>query len=108
MKLAGRNPSVRICPVPSDRGDILNRLLQVRGAHRIRVDANVLRQEARQSFEKTAPQLNVAILPYANQKRKAHHKADILFGVTVDKIGHEIKFSFPEKQHVSPACMKGV
>ena len=43
LKLAGRNPSVCIGPLPSDGFDALNRLLKVLCAHRISVHTDVLR-----------------------------------------------------------------
>src|SRR5437879_3321670 len=47
-QLAGRNPSIRLSPFPAGNGNTLQPFPQIRGGHRINVDANILGEETRQ------------------------------------------------------------
>ncbi len=50
-QLAGRNPSIRLSPLPAGNGNTLQPFPQIRGGHRINVDADILGEETRQGLQ---------------------------------------------------------
>jgi hypothetical protein len=44
-QLAGRNPSIRLTPLPTGSGNTLQPFSRIRGSHRIHVDADILGEE---------------------------------------------------------------
>src|SRR2546429_2162297 len=50
-QLAGRNPSICLSPFPAGNGNTLQPFPQIRGGHRINVDADILGEETRQGLQ---------------------------------------------------------
>src|SRR5258708_4898414 len=47
-ELAGRNPSIGLTPLPTGTGSTLQPFPQIRGGHRINVDADILGEKTRE------------------------------------------------------------
>src|SRR5438309_3681031 len=50
-ELGSRNPSIALTPLPTGTGSTLQPLPQIRGGHRINVDADILGEETRQGLQ---------------------------------------------------------
>jgi hypothetical protein len=60
-QLGGSNPSIRLSPFPTGSGNTLQPFLQIRGGHRISVDANVLGEETPEGLQTSAFEIAVNV-----------------------------------------------
>ena len=53
-QLAGRNPSIRLSPLPTGTGSTLQPFPQIPSGHRINVDADILGEQTREGLQTSA------------------------------------------------------
>src|SRR5258708_31032494 len=75
-QLFGGDPTVCVAPFQTGRRKTLNRLLQIHRRHRIGVDAHVLREKTRESFQASPFQMEVRIPKAPNHTRKTYDAPD--------------------------------
>src|SRR2546422_7257569 len=71
-QLAGRNPSIRLSPLPAGNGNTLQPFPQIRGGHRINVDADVLGEETRQGLQTSTFKIAVRVFRRSDHQRKTN------------------------------------
>src|SRR6266496_4402452 len=74
-QLAGRNPSIRLSPLPTGAGSTLSPFPQIRGGHRINVDADILGEETRERLQASAFKTPVSVFRRSNHKGKTGDEA---------------------------------
>jgi len=72
------------------------------------VQADVLWQEARQSFKEAAWKMIVAIFPYANEQRQTHNEADGFLCVAVNESGHAVELPVAKQNDVTAIRMQRI
>jgi hypothetical protein len=73
-QLAGRNPSLRLSPLPTGTGSTLQPFPQIRDSHRINVDADILGEQTREGLQALALQILVSVFRRSNHQGKAHNE----------------------------------
>ena len=74
-QLAGRNPSIRLTPLPTGNGNTLQPFAQVRRGHRINVDADILSKETREGLQTSAFEIAINVFKRSNHKGKTCDEA---------------------------------
>src|ERR1700733_3535080 len=100
-QLACRNPSIRLTPLPTVSGSTLQEFPQIRGAHGINVDANVLDEETRESLQKPAFEIAVNAFKPSNHQGKTGDEAYWRLCMAVYERRHVVKPWSTEEQHVA-------
>src|SRR4051812_42118104 len=93
-QLACRNPSIRLTPFPTVSGSTFQPFPQIHSGHRINVDANILGEEACESFQKSAFQIAVNVLKRSNHQGKACDEAHRRLRMAVYESGHVVELGF--------------
>src|SRR5258707_13626046 len=75
MELAGRNPSIRLTPLPTGTRSTLQPFPQVRGGHRINVDADILGEKTRKGLQASAFGIVVNVFRGSNPQGKTCDEA---------------------------------
>src|SRR5580704_6232270 len=107
-ELAGRNPSIRLSPVPAGTGSILQPFSQIRGGHRINVDADILGEKTREGLQASAFQVLVSIFRRSNHEGKTHHEAHRRPRMPVYECCHLVELGLAKKQHVAASGEKRI
>ena len=107
-ELRGRNRSGRFSPFPTGDGSGVERFAQIRGGHRISVNADVLGEEAREGPQTVAFETPVRVFKRANDQGKPDDETHRRCCVAVDESGHMIELALAKKQHVAATGEKGV
>src|ERR1700687_4096588 len=88
-QLACRNPSIRLTPLPTGNGNTLQPFPQIRGGHRINVDADVLGEKTREGLQTSAFEIAINVF-----KRPNHQ------GKTCDEAHRRVRMAVYESCHV--------
>src|SRR5439155_18424083 len=107
-QLAGRNPSIRLSPLPTGNGNTLQPFLQIRGGHRINVDADILSEETREGLQTPAFKIAVNVLKGSNHQRKTCNEAHRRVRMAVYESCHVIELGLTKKQYVAASSEKCV
>ena len=107
-QLGRGNHSVRLAPFPTGSGNTLQPFTQLGSGHRIGVDADVLREEPRKSFEKSAFEIAINVFKRSNGEGKAGDEAHWRLRVAVQKSCHMVELALAKKQDVAAGSEKSV
>ncbi len=102
-ELAGRNPSIRLSPLPTGAGSTLQPFPQIRGGHRINVDADILGEETREGLQTSTFEIAVSVFRRPNHQGKTGDEAHRRLRMAVYQSCHVVELDFAKKQHVA-AC----
>src|SRR5258705_10353240 len=69
-QLAGRNPSICLSPLPTGTRSTLQPFPQVRGGHRINVDADILGEKTRKGLQASAFEIVVKVFRGSDHQGK--------------------------------------
>src|SRR6266478_5995729 len=100
-QLACRNPSIRLTPLPAGSGSTVQPFPQIRGGHRINVDADILGEETREGLQTSAFQTAVNVFKHSNHQGKTYDEAHRRLRVSVYESGHVVELGLTKKQHVA-------
>src|ERR1700741_859932 len=98
-QLAGRNPSIRLAPLPTSNGNTLQPLPQIRGGHRINVDADILGEQTREGLQASALQILVSVFRRSNHQGKTNDETHGRLRVPVYESRHMVELGLAKKQH---------
>src|ERR1700720_1114591 len=101
-ELAGRNPSVRLSPLPTGTGSTLQPFPQIRSRHRINVDADILGEETCEGLQTSAFEIAVSVFRRSNHQGKTHDETHRRLGMPVYESGHVVELDLAGKQHGAP------
>src|SRR6266850_4362404 len=73
-QLAYRNPSICLTPLPTGSGNTLQPFPQIRGGHRIDVDADILGEETREGLQTSTFKVAVRVFRRSDHQRKTDDK----------------------------------
>ena len=107
-QLAGRNPSIRLSPLPTGTGSTLQPFPQIRGGHRINVDADILGEETREGLQASAFQILVSVFGRSNHEGKTHHETHRRLRMPVYESRHLVELRLAKKQHVAASGEKRI
>src|SRR6267154_4650696 len=107
-QLAGRNPSIRLTPLPTGNGNTPQPFPQIRGGHWINVDADILREETRESLQTAAFKIAVSIFRRPNHQGKTRDEAHRRVRMAVYESCHVVELDLTKKQHVAASGEKRV
>jgi len=108
MELAGRNPSIRLTPLPTSTGSTLQPFPQIRGGHRINVDADVLGEKTCECFQTSAFEIAVSVFRRPNHEGKTGDEAHRRFRMPVYESCHVVELDFAKKQHGAASSEKRI
>src|SRR6266849_126027 len=100
-ELAGRNPSIRLSPLTTGAGSTLQPFPQIRGGHRINVDADILGEKTRKGLQTSALEIVVSVFRRSNHQGKTGDEADRSLRMPVYESRHVVELGFTKKQHVA-------
>ena len=100
-ELVGGNPSIRLVPLPTDTGITLQPFPQIRSAHRINVDADILGKETRERLQASAFEIAVSVFRRSNHQGKTGDEAHRRLGMPVYESCHVVELDLAKKQHVA-------
>src|SRR6266550_3459361 len=100
-QLACSNPSIRLTPLPTSTGNTLQPFPQIRGGHRINVDADILSEETRKGLQTSAFEIVVNVFRRSNHQGKTCDEAYRSLGVAVYKSCHVVELGLSKQQHVA-------
>src|SRR5437879_2184947 len=108
-ELAGRNPSIRLSPLPTGAGSTLQPFPQIRSRHRINVDAD-MGEETREGLQTSAFEIAVSVFRRSNHQGKtgdeAHRRLSI--SMPVYESCHVVELDLAEKQYVAASSEKRI
>src|SRR5579872_1296751 len=107
-QLAGRNPSIRLSPLPTGDGNTRQPFPQIRDGHRINVDADILGEEARQCLQTSAFEIAVNVFESSNHQGKTCDEAHRRVRMPVYETGHVVELGLTKKQHVAAGGEKRI
>src|SRR6266481_1795817 len=107
-ELAGRNPSIRLSPLPTGTGSTLQPFPQIRGGHRINVDADILGEKTCECFQTSAFEITVSVLRRPNHQGKTGDEAHRRFRMSVYESCHVVELDFAKKQHGAASSEKRI
>src|SRR5580700_4585235 len=96
-ELAGRNPSIRLCPLPTGTGSTLQPFPQIRSGHRINVDADILGEKTCERFQTSAFEIAISVFRRSNHQGKASDEAHRRLGMPVYERCHVVKLDLAKK-----------
>src|ERR1700675_4035296 len=98
-QLAGRNPSIRLTPLPTGNGNTLQPFAQIRGGHGINVNADILGEETREGLQTSAFEIAVNVFKGSNDQGKTRDEAHRCLRMAVYKTCHVEELGLTKKQH---------
>src|SRR5882762_3614074 len=107
-QLGCRNPSVRLCPLPTGTGSTLQPFPQIRGGHRINVDADILGEKTCECFQTSAFEIAVSVFRRSNHQGKTGDEAHRRLGMPVYESCHVVELDLAKKQHVAASSEKRI
>src|SRR6266566_5805933 len=107
-QLAGRNPSIRLTPLPTGNGNTLEPFPQIRSGHRINVDADILGEKTRKGLQTSAFEIVVNVFRRSNHQGKTCDEAHRSLRMAVYESCHVVELRSTKKQHVAPSGEKRV
>src|SRR4030081_1333045 len=102
-ELASRNPSIRLSPLPTGTGSTLQPFPQIRGGHRINVDADILGEKTREGLQASAFEIAVSVLRRPNHQGKTGDEAHRRLRMPIYESGNVVELNLWKKQYVA-AC----
>src|SRR5205807_2458974 len=106
--LAGRNPSIRLTPLPTGNGKTLQPFPQIRGGHGINVDADILGEETRECLQTSALEIAINVFKRSNHQGKTGDEAHRRLRMAVYESGHVVELDLAKKQHVAASGEKRI
>src|SRR6266576_411895 len=100
-ELAGRDPSIRLCPLPTGTGSTLQPLPQIRSRHRINIDADILGEKTCECFQTSAFEIAVSVFRRSHHQGKTGDEAHRRLGMPVYESSHVVELDSAKKQHVA-------
>jgi hypothetical protein len=107
-QLACRNPSIGLTPLPTVRGTTLQPIPQIRGGHRINVDANILGEETSKGLQESAFEIAINIFKRSNHQGKTCDEAYRRPRMAIYESCHVVKLRFTKKQDVASYAEKRI
>src|SRR3981189_1326573 len=107
-QLGCRNPSVRLCPLPTGTGSTLQPFPQIRGGHRIDVDADILGEKTCEGFQTSAFEIAVSVFRRSNQQGKTGDEAHRRLRMSVYESCHMVELDLAKKQHIAASREKRI
>src|ERR1700733_2116460 len=107
-QLTRRNPSIGLTPLPTVSGTTLQPFPQIRGGHRINVDANILGEETCKGLQESAFEIAVNIFKRSNHQGKTCDEAHRRLRMAVYESCHVVKLRFTKKQDVAAYAEKRI
>ncbi len=107
-QLAGRNPSIRLSPLPVGNGNTLQPFPQIRGGHRINVDADILGEETRQGLQTSTFKIAVRVFRRSDHQRKTDDETYGRLRMAVYQSCHVEELGLAKKQHVPASGQKRI
>src|SRR5882757_7416573 len=95
--LAGRNPSIRLTPLPTGNGKTLQPFPQHRGGHGINVDADILGKETRECLQTSALEIAVSVFRRPKHQGKTCDEAHRSLRMAVYESCQEVKLDLSKK-----------
>src|SRR5580704_18807778 len=96
-QLAGRDPSIRLSPLPGGNGNTLQPFPQIRGGHRINVDADILSEETREGLQTSAFEIAVCVFRRSNHQGNACDEAHRRVRMAVHESRHVVELGLTKK-----------
>src|SRR5260370_42642896 len=100
-KLAGGNPSIRLTPLPAGNGNTRQPFPQIRGGHRINVDADILSEETREGLQTSSFEIAINVFKRSNHKRKTCDESHRRVRMAVYESWHVVELGLTKKQYVA-------
>src|SRR5213594_2477357 len=94
-ELAGRNPSIRLSPLPTGAGSTVQPFPQIRSRHRISVDADILGEKTREGLQTSTFEIAVSVF------RRPNHQ-----GKTGDEAHRRLRMAVYESCHVESSTLR--
>src|SRR6266550_6139118 len=107
-QLTGRNPSVRLSPLPTGNGNTLQPFPQICGGHRINVDADILGEETRQGLQTSTFEIAVRVFRRSDHQGKTDDETYGRLRMAVYQGCHVEEFGLAKKQHVAASGEKRI
>src|SRR5258705_13960091 len=107
-ELAGRNPSIRLTPLPTGTGITLQPFLQIRSGHRINVDADILGKKTRERLQASTFEIAISVFRRSNHQGKTGDEAHRRLGMPVYESCHVVELDVAKKQHVAAGSDKRI
>ena len=107
-QLAGRNPSIRLTPLPPGNGNTLEPFPQIRSGHRINVDADILGEKTRKGLQTSAFEIVVNVFRCSNHQGKTCDEAHGRARMAVYESCHVVELGLTKKQHIAAAGEKRI
>src|SRR5882724_7221106 len=107
-QLAGRNPSIRLSPLPTGTRSTLQPFPQIRGGHGINVNADILGEQTREGLQASAFQILVSVFRRSNHQGKAHNETHRRLRMPVYESRHVVELGLAKKQHVAASGKKRI
>src|SRR5207245_303711 len=107
-ELAGRNPSIRLRPLPTASGSTLQPFPQIRSGHRINVDADILGEETREGLQTSAFEIAVSVFRRSNHQGRTGDEAHRRVGRPVYESCHVVELDLAKKQYVAASGEKRI
>src|SRR5882724_10238657 len=107
-QLAGRNPSIRLTPLPTGNGNTLQPFPQIRGSHGINVDADILGEKTREGLQASAFEIAVIVFRGSNHQGKTGDEAHRRVRMAVYESCHVVELDLAKKQHVAASGEKRI
>jgi hypothetical protein len=95
-QLAGRNPSIRLTPLPTGNGNTLEPFPQIRSGHRINVDADILGEKTRKGLQTSAFEIVVTVFRCSNHQGKTCDEAHGRARMAVYESCHVVELGLTE------------
>jgi hypothetical protein len=107
-QLAGRNPSIRLTPLPTGNGNTLEPFPQIRSGHRINVDADILGEKTRKGLQTSAFEIVVNVFRCSNHQGKTCDEAHGRARMAVYESCHVVELGLTKKQHIAAGGEKRI
>src|SRR6185369_7427274 len=107
-ELAGRNPSIRLFPLPTGTESTLQPFPQVRGGHRINVDADILGEKTCERFQTCAFEIAVIVFRRSNHQGKTCDEAHRRVRMAIYESCHVVELGLTKKQYVAASGKKRI
>src|ERR1700722_3730120 len=108
-QLGGGNHSICLTPFPAgSRRNTLQSFPQIRGGHRIRVDAHVLREQTSKRFQRSAFEIAVNVVERSNDQGETCDEAHRRLRITVYESLHLVELALAKQHNVAAGGEKSV
>src|SRR5580704_18770968 len=107
-QLGAGNPSIGLTPFPTGRGGSAEPFPQIRGGHRISVNADILCEKTAEGLETATFEIAVKVFKRSNQKRETYNKSHGRLGIAIDEGRHVVQLGVPKQEHVAACSQKGI